>query len=314
MLALFRSKTCATMTDSNRLLRAGIWAISAPLPKRQRVALRHRLRGALDNRRTLAADLVILSRAKSGRTWLRAILSRLYQVHYGLPERQLLEYDNFHRLQPAVPIIAMTHGHQLAEFAHHPRFGSTIRAKPTILLLRDPRDVAVSEYFQTTRRASAHKKELYGVNEGQSLFAFVMQAPLGLPAACAYLNHWRQALASWDRVLLLRYEDLRGNPGQEIARIRSFMGAPFTDTEIADAVAFTDFDALKTKERENYYGNTRLQARNTDDPDSFKVRRGKVGGYRDYFEGEQLALIDGYVAKHLDPALGYGPANGEPQA
>ena len=36
-----------------------------------------------------------------------------------------------------------------------------------------------------------------------------------------------------------------------------------------------------------------------------KVRKAKVGGYRDYFDDEQLAEIDAYVDQHLLPGFGY---------
>jgi hypothetical protein len=40
-------------------------------------------------------------------------------------------------------------------------------------------------------------------------------------------------------------------------------------------------------------------------PDSFKVRRGKVGGYRDYFTPEQVRIVDAMVDEVLDPSFGY---------
>ena len=42
------------------------------------------------------------------------------------------------------------------------------------------------------------------------------------------------------------------------------------------------------------------------EPDSFKVRRAKVGGYRDDFEAEELARIERLIAERLDPVFGYG--------
>ena len=43
-------------------------------------------------------------------------------------------------------------------------------------------------------------------------------------------------------------------------------------------------------------------------PQSFKVRRAKVGGYRDYFEEEEAANVDALVKSRLDPSFGYGEA------
>ncbi|MFU8831231.1 MAG: sulfotransferase domain-containing protein, partial [Wenzhouxiangella sp.] len=281
----------------------GIWALTAPLPRQRRVALRHRLRAQLDNRRVVAADILVLSRAKSGRTWLRAMLSRLYQNKHGLAENQLLEYDNFARQNAAVPVVAMTHGHYLDQLARHPRHGEKLRSMPVVFLLRDPRDVAVSEYFQSTRRASAYKREMYQVESSASMFDFVMQSPLGLPAICDYLNSWDRELDDWQRVYRLYYEDLRAEPEAEMQRLLTFLGQNFDTDAIRDAVEFASFEALKRKERDNYFRNSRLQAKDTEDPDSYKVRRGKVGGYRDYFSADELDRIDRFVEERLGPKL-----------
>jgi hypothetical protein len=40
-------------------------------------------------------------------------------------------------------------------------------------------------------------------------------------------------------------------------------------------------------------------------PNSYKVRRGKVAGYRDDFDAVQLAAIDRLVETTLDPLYGY---------
>lgn len=277
--------------------------MTALLPRERRIALRHRMRAGLDNRRVVAADILVLSRAKSGRTWLRAMLSRLYQKRHGLPENQLLEYDNFHSQQAAIPVVAMTHGHYLDHMARHPRHGSRLKDMPVVFLLRDPRDVAVSEYFQSTRRASAYKRELYQVEKDGSMFDFVMQSPLGLSAICDYLNHWHQELNDWDRVYRLYYETLRAEPEAEMVRLMAFLGQDFSPEEIAESVSFASFEALKRKERDNYFRNSRLQAKNVEDPDSYKVRRGKVGGYRDYFSDEEIGRIDRFVEERLAPDL-----------
>ncbi len=54
----------------------------------------------------------------------------------------------------------------------------------------------------------------------------------------------------------------------------------------------------------------RLAVADPANPESRKVRRGKVGGYRDYLPPEDVAWIDAYLARHLDPWYGryLGPA------
>ena len=48
-----------------------------------------------------------------------------------------------------------------------------------------------------------------------------------------------------------------------------------------------------------------MVAKNPDDPNSYKVRRAKVAGYRDDFTGEEIAQLEGYIKDHLSAAFGY---------
>lgn len=276
-----------------------------PIPKAARVWASHRVRSWRESQRARACDAMVLSRAKSGRTWLRAMLSRLYQQHYGLDEAQLLEFDNFHRQNADVPVFFFTHGHYLRERFEDPRWRRAFGDRRLVFLVRNPCDVAVSEYFQSTKRASDHKVDLHGVDRNASMFDFVMTAPVGLPAIVDYLNAWAPLVADAERALMVRYEDLRARPQEGLGRVCEFLGAPFSKEEIAAAVEFAAFENLKELERRNFFNNPRLTPRDPDDPDSFKVRRGKVGGYADYFDEPRVAAMEALVRDRLEPVFGY---------
>ncbi|MEM7023686.1 MAG: hypothetical protein AAF637_14000, partial [Pseudomonadota bacterium] len=49
----------------------------------------------------------------------------------------------------------------------------------------------------------------------------------------------------------------------------------------------------------------RMKPRDRKNPKSFKTRRGKVGGYRDYFDDREIAEIDRRIAEQLSPVFGY---------
>jgi hypothetical protein len=249
---------------------------------------------------------MVLSRAKSGRTWLRAMLSRLYQQHYALDEAQLIEFDNFHEQNAAVPTIFFTHGHYLRERFQSDSWRQSFGDRKILFLVRNPCDVAVSEYFQSTKRASDHKVELHGVDRDASMFDFVMDAPVGLSAIVGYLNAWAPVIAGQEHALVVRYEDIRARPTELLASVVDFLGAPFSKEEVGEAVEFAAFENLKELERTNFFKNSRLTPKNADDPDSFKVRRGKVGGYTDYFDDEQVEAMEALVRSRLDPVFGYG--------
>ena len=83
------------------------------------------------------------------------------------------------------------------------------------------------------------------------------------------------------------------------------MGDTFSDGEIQEAVDFGSFDNLRKLESEGFFRSGGLTLRNPKDPESFKVRRAKVGGYRDYFTPEQADELEELVRTHLSPSLGY---------
>ena len=255
---------------------------------------------------------MVLSRAKSGRTWLRAMLSRLYQQHYSLAEAQLIEFDNFHRQNASIPTIYFTHGHYLRERFAAPGWLAEFAPRKLLFLVRNPCDVAVSEYFQSTRRAKQHKVELHGVDLGASMYDFVVGREMGLPAIIDYLNGWAPHLASYANTLLVRYEDIHRQPAELLGSIVEFLEAPFTREEVDEAVAFASFENLRKLEASNFFKNSRLSPRNREDPDSFKVRRGKVGGYLDYFDERQICELEGRVRSQLSAVFGYSePLAGE---
>ncbi|HEX5078276.1 MAG TPA: hypothetical protein VFV80_03940, partial [Geminicoccaceae bacterium] len=52
------------------------------LPRRQHKAIGRWVRGREEHRKLQRADYVLMSWGKSGRTWLRVMLSRFYQLAY----------------------------------------------------------------------------------------------------------------------------------------------------------------------------------------------------------------------------------------
>lgn len=99
---------------------------------------------------------------------------------------------------------------------------------------------------------------------------------------------------------------MRHRPNELLLSIVEFLRAPFSKEEVEAAVEFAAFENLKELERKNFFKNSRLAPRDPNDPDSFKVRRGKVGGYRDYFDEAQLLEMDELLTQQLAPVYGYG--------
>jgi hypothetical protein len=76
---------------------------------------------------------------------------------------------------------------------------------------------------------------------------------------------------------------------------------------LRDTAEFASVENLRQKEQENYFwrSGSRVQAKNVNDPNTFKVRKAKVGGYYDYFDDEQVAELNALVDASLLPVFGY---------
>jgi hypothetical protein len=111
--------------------------------------------------------------------------------------------------------------------------------------------------------------------------------------------------------MVVRYEDLRARPHETLARVLEFLGTPASPAQIADAVQFASYDNMKRMEQQRVFwlSGGRLVPKDRSNPNSYKVRRGKVAGYRDDFDAAQLAEIDRLVETTLDPLYGYTGAN-----
>jgi hypothetical protein len=111
-------------------------------------------------------------------------------------------------------------------------------------------------------------------------------------------------------LLVVRYEDLRSHPQREMARVVEFLGMDANEGYLEDMVEFASVENLRKKEQENYFwrSGSRVQAKDVNDPNTFKVRKAKVGGYRDYFDDDQVAELDAMVDSQLLPVFGYTSA------
>ena len=104
------------------------------------------------------------------------------------------------------------------------------------------------------------------------------------------------------------FKTARGKgPNKTVLRkIFDFTGSDISDEQITEAVEFAAYENMKKMEQERHFkgSGARVKPGDKDNPQSFKVRKAKVGGYRDYFTDEQCADLDAMVAQ-LDPQFGY---------
>jgi hypothetical protein len=255
-----------------------------------------------------AADVLVISFTKSGRTWLRVLISNYYARRFGLSDRELIDGGNFHALAAAVPSVFFAPDTRFP----YPELGpAEVEAQPrqkVVFLVRDPRDVAVSLYFHIKHRASdreLRRKKIPKDARSLDLDAFVLDPAFGAARAVDYMNRWATERDRLPQAHVMRYEDLRADTAKVFSALLRFLGEPADPALVAEVVAFAAFGSLQQKEREGYFASDRLGQTRAGEAETGKVRQGRVGGYREQLRPETVAALDRLVTQTLDPAYGY---------
>ena len=240
----------------------------------------------LRERRT--ADYLLLSLTNCGRTWLRVILGRAMQLHYDIEKINLHDLFAFSEAVPTIPSIKPMH-------EKYGQFGNSYDNQKVILLVRDPRDAIVSRYHQHKASLGFDSLDQY-VREGPDLAAYIQ-----------FYNDWQTQGDRAQALLVVRYEDMKADTYPEIERVFKFLDVPITADEIRQAIDYASFQNMRKMEVE---GSDQLRAgvmasRNLDRPNSFKVRKGSIGGYTAELSAESIAFVDSMVEAQLDPIYQY---------
>ena len=302
---------------SDGVKKALILIPTQPLPATARVALRRRYLAELELAKARRANFLIIGHPKSGNTWLKVMISRLYQLRYNLPESRLINTDEFARKIPEIPRLAATNGH----YSYEGEVGkllavgapdNPLRHKPVLFLARNPIDIAVSWYHQFTKRQSRAKQELinhfidHPIDRRKvEMWEFVRHSDIGLPSLIEYENTWARNVQALERGMLVKYEELRAEPVPTLQLITQLMGEEFSEEEIRSAVEWGSFENLQKLETSGTFNQGGMKLVNAHDPSTYKVRRGKVGGYREDFNPQQVAELEALVRDNILPELGY---------
>lgn len=246
-----------------------------------------------------SVDAFLISYPKCGRTWLRMLLGKYVIGESGVGDP--LEILELTSANPDFRTLDVSHDDypQLKRADKIFTNKQAYAGKKVIFLARDPRDVLVSYYFQYTKRGAkrlANDREFNGTPS-----EFVRHEIGGLRSLVAFYNVWAKNRSVPADFLLVTYEDMIKDARTVLLQVVAFLGWPMRgDAWIKEIVAFGSFDNMRKLEETNALNNARLQAPDNRDPESYKVRKGKVGGYMDYLLEEDKRYIDDYLQHNLD--------------
>jgi hypothetical protein len=104
--------------------------------------------------------------------------------------------------------------------------------------------------------------------------------------------------------LLVRYEDLHENPHHELRRVLDFLGVSHRDEVINEAVNCCSFEKMRNLEKTQQF-DMKLKPANPEDEESYKTRKGKVGGFVEYLNEQEIAYINRLINETLSDFYGY---------
>jgi hypothetical protein len=238
----------------------------------------------------LPDDVFLVSFPKSGNTWTRFLLANLM-----FPEQQAT-FANIHRLVPdpsttkkkdfdRLPGPRIIKSHECFD-PRYPR---------VIYIVRDPRDVALSQYH--------YHRKLKKIGDESPIETFVGRFLRG--ETCPH-GSWGQNVVTWlstrqdlTRFLLLRYEDMVEDTARELGKIVAFLKKDVTPERIAQAIDRSSAGRMRKLEQaeSDKCGLTKDSRKDL----SF-VRSASSGGWRSELPApmvEQIEAAWGPIMRHL---------------
>lgn len=266
-------------------------------------------------RRSDRNTTMLVSYPKSGVTWLQFMVAEIFRRHFGIasegPTIRLTELTARH---PELPGIKWTHdcGDFIHEdggrpnayrlFAYSARW--SYRRKRVVLMIRDPRDVVVSNFHQATRRS---KRPM----PFDSLGAFVRDPLYGFRRIIRFHELWYENRNTPSELVVVRYESLLDDCPGVLSRLLKFMGLAVDADLISEVYDSSRAENLRKLERKGVVEGMRLFG---DDPNALKVRKARAGTYLEELTADDIEFcnrlmrrypsFDDYLIERWSPAQG----------
>jgi hypothetical protein len=252
------------------------------------------------NFRVFPDDTFIVSYPRSGNTWTRFLIANLVYPNDNV---------SFLNIEKLIPDTSSQSNRALKRIPR-PRTVRTHcyfdhRYGKTIYIVRDPRDVVLSNYdFQRRHRQ---------IEDQYPLDRYVDDFVCGRVVSAGW-GTWRENVASWlytrgwrKEFLLVRYEDLLDDTVSELGRIAHFLGADANEASLRRAVELSSADRLRNPEKQEQDSRVATKNRREDVP---FVGEAKAGVWKTALPPacvQQIESAWGDVMNHL----GYGCVNQE---
>lgn len=243
-------------------------------------------------------DVFLASYPRSGQHWARF---QLFEILTGRPA-------DFDSLDNTIPPVGR-HRHAPSILPGGGRLIQTHQQwrgeyKKAIFLARDVRDVVLSDYamdetLDLTKCLDIAKLDDYLLPwlKGKT------QTP-GAGSWQEHLGSWLDSnLAGTGDLLVIKFEEMRGNTEEALLRMLEFLGIPVVCATVRQAILNNSLERMRVKEDMSKKYNPKNWGRKAGEEHRF-IRKGAVGGWREKLTEAQVQLIEQHSGKGLE-RLGY---------
>lgn len=225
-------------------------------------------------------DTFLVSYPKSGSTWARFLMAALSNPS------ETVDFANIDRLLPSISSRSKRDLRKQTRprlLKSHEYFDA--RYPSVIYVVRDPRDVVLSQYRFFMKRGT--------IADGYTLDRWIERFIAG---ELNTYGSWGQNVGSWlaarlgtERFLLLKYEDLLVDTKKELAKAAEFLGLQVTPEHIASCVAQGSAERMRELEKKQGDQWVTTKGKRKDIP---FVGTAKAGGWKSGLSAEQIAKIE----------------------
>ncbi|KAF5822383.1 putative Sulfotransferase domain, P-loop containing nucleoside triphosphate hydrolase [Helianthus annuus] len=251
--------------------------------------------------KSLPTDIVLAAFMKSGTTWLKALMfSTLNRHRYNFSDHHL----HNHGPQSTFPFLDCE-SYPITDFTNipiSPRLFAThysytllpacIKSGKIVYVCRDPKDVLISKWHFMSKLRS---KDLPPLSLDVAFELFCQGESEYGPFWEHILSYWRASLESPEKILFLKYEEMKKQPEVVVRKLAAFMGKPFAEEEeekgvVGDIVKLCSFENLSNLEVNNKGVEKFGSLVEVEKRDFF--RKGEIGDWKNYLNEEMKERID----------------------
>lgn len=264
-------------------------------------------------------DIFLATFPKCGTTWVKALM-------FAIQNREIYDFSSHPLLtkspQECVPNIellahqdnpidyldAMASPRCLAAHIPHRSLPKSILNSGTkiVSIARNPKDVLISYWvFSQKIRSNINKLAPLPIEEGFELFC--KGVALSGPFWDNVLGYWEASLENPEKVLFLKFEDIKIDTECSVKRLAEFMGLPFSSKEeqegaVREIIKLCSFDNLSNLEvnKSGTFGlGSKIDGVSRKFSNDIFFRRGQTGDSKNHLTPEMLDRLDKITEQKL---------------